>query len=115
LLAQSGFAFPVQAGALYVSVTNKANGQMERTRIDVNPSSMSLKDFAQEVSKIDHVSATVDPTGRLRISADSGYGFDFSPRLDPNPDGGTFGGLNPTIGSKGAGPYNLTGQTFPVS
>ena len=115
LLSQSGFPFPVNAGALYISVTDEATGTMERTRIDIDPASMSLDDFAAAVSDVDHVSATVDPTGRLRISSDSGYGFDFSPRLDPNPDGGTFGGLNPTLGSPSAGPYNLSGQTFPVS
>ena len=115
LLTQAGFEFPVAAGALYVSVTDEATGAMERTRIDIDPTRMSLNDFADAVSGIDHISATVDPTGRLRINADSGYGFDFSPRLDPNPDGGTFGGLNPTIGSQAAGPYDLSGQTFPVS
>jgi len=115
LLSQAGFAFPVEQGELYVSVTDDATGDVTRTRIDIDPTAMSLNDFAQEVSNIDHLSATIDPTGRLRISSDSGYGFDFSPRLDPNPDGGTFGGLNPTIGSRGAGPYNLSGQTFPVS
>lgn len=115
LLSQAGFAFPVENGALYVSVTNEATGQMERTRIDIDPNTMSLDDFATEVSNIENISATVDPTGRLRINADNGYGFDFSPRLDPNPDGGTFGGLNPTIGSQASGPYNLASQTFPVS
>lgn len=115
LLSQAGFAFPVEQGSLYVSVTNAATGNVERTRVDIDPNTMSLNDFAAEVNGIDHISATVDPTGRLRISSDSGYGFDFSPRLDPNPDGGTFGGLNPSIGSAAAGPYDLTGQTFPVS
>lgn len=115
LLSQAGFAFPIEQGSLYVAITDEATGDVTRTRIDVDPTSMSLNDFAQQVSNIDHLSATVDPTGRLRLSADSGYGFDFSPRLDPNPDPGTFGGLNPTIGSKAAGPYNLGGQTFPVS
>ncbi len=115
LLSQAGFAFPIENGSLYVSVTDEATGNMERTRIDIDPNTMSLNDFAAEISNIEHVSATVDPTGRLRINADSGYGFDFSPRLDPNPDGGTFGGKNPTVGSQSAGPYNLSGQTFPVS
>lgn len=115
LLSQSGFEFPVENGSLYVSVTNADTGAMERTRIDVNPNAMTLSDFATELSNIEHLSASVDPSGRLRVSSDSGYGFDFSPRLDPNPDGGTFGGLNPSIGSTSTGPYNLAGQTFPVS
>lgn len=115
LLSQSGFAFPVEQGELYVSVTNLDTGELERSRIDIDPNSMTLEDFASEISAIDHISASVDPTGRLRINSDSGYGFDFSPQLDPNPDGGTFGGLDPTIGSTSAGPYDLSGQTFPVS
>ncbi|MFN3243332.1 MAG: flagellar hook-associated protein FlgK [Planctomycetota bacterium] len=115
LLAQAGFAFPVEQGELYVSVTNTQTGELERTRIDIDPNTMTLEDFASEVSAIDHISASIDPTGRLRISSDSGYGFDFSPQLDPNPDGGTFGGINPTIGSTAAEPYDLSGQTFPVS
>ena len=57
-----------------------------------------------------------DDTGRLRVNADSGYGFDFSPRVDNDPDSsGTFGGTLPSIGSQAGGPFDLSGQTFPVS
>ncbi len=115
LLAQAGFDFDVQQGSLYVSVTNNETGKLERSRIDIDPNAMTLQDFAGELSAIDHITASIDPTGRLRINADSGYGFDFSPRLDPNPDDGAFGGLNPTIGSTSAGPYDLSGLTFPVT
>jgi flagellar hook-associated protein FlgK len=114
-LSQAGFKFPIKEGELYLSVTDEGSGEVTRSRIDIDPNSMSLNDLASEISAIDHVSATVDPTGRLRINSDSGYGFDFSPRLDPNPDGGTFGGINPSIGSQASGPYDLAGQTFPVS
>lgn len=115
-LSQSGFRFDVQQGDLYVAVTNKATGAMERTRIAIDPGTMTLQDVAARLSEIDHLSATVDPTGRLRINADSGYGFDFSPRIDGDPDGaGTFGGTRPSIGSQNAGPFDLSGQTFPVS
>ncbi len=113
LLSQAGFAFPIERGELYVAVTDRATGALERTRIDIDPDAMTLQDLAAELSAIDHLSASVDPTGRLRVNADSGYGFDFSPRLDPNPDDGTFGGLNPTVGSLSAGPYDLSGQPFP--
>jgi flagellar hook-associated protein FlgK len=116
LLAQSGFPFPIQRGELFVSVTNDATGALERTRIAIDPGVMTLDDLAASIDGIDNLSASVDPTGRLRISADDGYGFDFSPQLDPNPDSlGTFGGVQPTIGSVGPGPYDLSGQTFPVS
>lgn len=116
LLSQAGLEFAVQSGELYVNVSNLESGGMERTRIAIDPASMTLRDVADELTAIDHLSASIDPTGRLRISADNGYGFDFSPRLDPDPDGnGTFGGTNPAIGATGAGPYDISGQTFPVT
>lgn len=116
LLSQSGFLFEVQQGELHVAVTNRSTGAMERTRIAIDPTAMTLQDVAAAISGIDHLTASVDPTGRLRIDADTGYGFDFSPRLDPDPDGaGTFGGTQPTIGTQGGGPFDLSGQTFPVS
>ncbi|MCU0864378.1 MAG: flagellar hook-associated protein FlgK [Planctomycetes bacterium] len=116
LLSQSGFPFEVANGELYVSVTDTDTGAMHRTRIAIDPNAMSLRDVAARISEIDNLTASVDPTGRLRVAADDGYGFDFSPRLDPNPDGaGTFGGRNPSIGSDASGPFDLGGQTFPVS
>jgi flagellar hook-associated protein FlgK len=115
LLNQAGLPFDVQTGELYVAVTDQASGALQRTRIAVDPRAMTLQGLAAELSKIPHLSSTVDPTGRLRISADAGYGFDFSPRLDPAPDSrGTFGGTNPTVGSTRSGPYDLSGQTFPL-
>ncbi|MBM4061281.1 MAG: flagellar hook-associated protein FlgK [Planctomycetes bacterium] len=115
LLAQSGFRFDVSAGELYVAVTERGTGAVQRTRIDVDPRAMTLQDVADAISAIDHLTASIDPTGRLRIAADEGFGFDFTPQLDPDPDGlGTFGGTNPSIGSSGAGPFDLSGQTFPV-
>ncbi|MBX3463706.1 MAG: flagellar hook-associated protein FlgK [Planctomycetes bacterium] len=116
LLSQSGFLFDVQRGALHVAVTNTATGALERTRIDIDPNTMTLNDLAARLDAIDRLSASVDPQGRLRLQADAGYGFDFSPRLDPDPDGaGTFGGTAPVVGSQQRGPYDLSGQTFPLS
>lgn len=116
LLSQSGFPFPVQNGEFFIAVTDTESGAMQRTRIAIDPAAMTLNDVAASINAIDHLTASVDPTGRLRIVADDGHGFDFSPRLDPNPDDqGTFGGLRPTIGSTGPGPFDLSGQTFPVS
>lgn len=116
LLSQTQFPFPIQKGDLYVSVTDKATGTMTRTRIAIDPASMSLQDVAAALNGVDRLTASVDPTGRLRVTASDGYGFDFSPRLDSTPDArGTFGGLNPSIGSTQKGPYDLSGQTFPVS
>lgn len=120
LLSQSGLDFAINSGDLWVSVSQvdgtSTSSHMERTRVHIEPSSMTLQDLATALTAIDHITASVDPTGRLRVSADAGYGFDFSPRLDPEPDSlGTFGGSAPSIGSAAAGPFDLSGQTFPVS
>jgi len=116
LLSQAGFSFEVQRGSVYVSVTDKSSGDINRTKIDVDPRSMSLIDVASAIDGIDNLSASVDPTGRLRINADSGYGFDFSNRIDPSPNSfGSFGGTNPTLGSNGKGPFDLSGNVFPAS
>jgi len=116
LLSQAGFDFDVQSGSLYIAVTNESSGAMERTRIDIDPGTATLANVASAISGIDHLTASVDASGKLRINADAGYGFDFSARLDPNPDGpGTFGGTRPSIGSQSAGPFDISGQTFPVT
>jgi flagellar hook-associated protein 1 FlgK len=116
LLSQGGLPFQVERGELWIAVTDLATGAMQRTRIAVDPSAMSLRDVANALSQVEHVSATIDPSGRLRVAADAGFGFDFSTRLDPRPDAlGTFGGGNAAIGSSAAGPFDLSGQTFPVS
>lgn len=116
LLSQAGLPFDVSKGELYVNVTNTATGAMERTRIAIDPSTMSLDDLAAAIDDVPNMTATVDPTGRLRLNAADGHGFDFSPRLDTAPDTrGTFGGTQPVLGSGQAGPYDLSGQTFPLS
>lgn len=115
LLSQSGFLFDVRAGELWVTVTDLAANTMERSRIAVDPAAMTLNDFAAALNAVGHVSASVDPAGRLRVSADAGYGFDFSPRLDPDPDDfGSFGGSRPSVGSATAGPFDLSGLPFPA-
>lgn len=116
LLSQAGLPFDVSKGELYVNVTNTTTGAMERTRLAIDPATMSLDDLAAALDEIPNLTATVDPTGRLRINAADGHGFDFSPRLDPSPDArGTFGGTQPVLGSGQEGPYDLSGQTFPLS
>ena len=116
LLSQAGFPFEIQRGEVYVSVIDNDSGELQRTRVDVDPDNMTLQGFADQLSAIDNLTATVAPDGRLRVTAGDGYGFDFSSRVDATPDAGTFGGRNATIGSDRAGPYALTAlpMTFEV-
>ncbi|MBM3973682.1 MAG: flagellar hook-associated protein FlgK [Planctomycetes bacterium] len=116
LLSQAGLPFDISKGELYVNVTDIATGAIERTRIAIDPATMSLDDLATALNDIPNLTATVDPTGRLRLNAADRYGFDFSPRLDTAPDTrGTFGGMQPVLGSSQPGPYDLSDQTFPLS
>ncbi|HHI79391.1 MAG TPA: flagellar hook-associated protein FlgK [Planctomycetes bacterium] len=109
LLAFGQFPFDVAKGSLYISVSDLETGDLERTEISIDPKSMTLGDLASEISKISHLNASVDPTGRLRILSDSGYGFDFSKRLDSNPNSAkTFGSQHATIGGTVSGPFDLS-------
>jgi len=109
LLEQSGLPFAVTAGELWVTVRNKTSGDVERTRLAVDPRQMTLRDLAAALDGIDHLQASVDPTGRLRMSADAGYGFDFSGQIDPAPDAfGSFGGTRPSLGGTATEPFVLS-------
>ncbi len=109
LLAFGEFPFDVTKGDLYISVSDLDSGDLERTKISIDPNSMTLGDLASEISKVAHLNASVDPTGRLRILSDSGFGFDFSKRLDSNPNSAkTFGSQHATIGSTSSGPFDMS-------
>jgi flagellar hook-associated protein FlgK len=116
LISQAGFSFDVQSGELYVSVTRDGSKNIERTRIPLDPRAMTVIDLASAIGAINHLSASVDPSGRLRIAAESGYGFNFGSALDPTPDDfGSFGGAAPSLGTSTKGPFDLSSSPFPLS
>lgn len=107
-LSAAGYDTEIQKGELYITVQNKATGEISKSKVAVDPSE-TLTDFAAKLSSIGHLSASIDAAGKLRISADAGYQFDFSPRLDSNPDAaGSFGGSAAAVTSGNAGPFALT-------
>ncbi|PIE22974.1 MAG: flagellar hook-associated protein FlgK [Planctomycetota bacterium] len=109
LLAYAGLPFEISRGELYISVTNESNGDLTRKKIDIDPLSMTVGDFADELSKAAHVSATVDPTGRIRISASDGYRFDFSNQIDSSPNSrGTLSGKSASLGGSERGPFDFS-------
>ena len=108
LLAFAGLPFDVVNGDLYIAVTDSASGDVQRSKISINTNSMTLGGFASAINSISHLSAVVDPSGKLRISAENGYGFDFSNRLDTDPNtDATLGGTRATLGGSTQGPYNF--------
>ena len=117
LLSRSGLPFDVVSGELYVNVTDEATGAVEVHRLDIDANRTSVGQFVSDLNSIPNLSAGVDGRGRLQIFSDTGYGFDFSSRLDPNPDAiGSFGGGQASLTTVGAGPFNLSaGDTLDLA
>ncbi|HED65202.1 MAG TPA: flagellar hook-associated protein FlgK [Planctomycetes bacterium] len=117
LLSKSGLPFDVVDGALYINVVEEASGDVVKSRIDIDASHTTVQGFLDEVNKIDNLTADIDASGRLRIVADTGYGFDFTSRLVPHPDTiGAFGGTSATLSTQADGPYSLAqGDTLTIT
>jgi flagellar hook-associated protein 1 FlgK len=117
LLRESDLAFKPEAGSLFVTVTRSDTGEMERTEIQIDPDEQSLQDVADRIASVTHLNAFVDSRGRLAISADEGYAFDFSTRLNPAPDGeNTFGSSAATIVGSAEFPVTLNaGDTLLIN
>jgi flagellar hook-associated protein FlgK len=116
LLANAGLPFDVVDGELYVNVTESATGAVTKHRIDIDASRTTVSDLVYELNSIDHVSSSLDSKGHLQVFADTGWGFDFSSRLDPNPDEiGSFGGGAASLATA-SGPFALSpGDTLDLA
>jgi flagellar hook-associated protein FlgK len=117
LLADSGLPFEVQGGALYVNITRRSDSSFTTTRVDIDPASTTVGDLLAALNAIPHLGASLDGSGRLQLSADDGYGFDFSSRINPHPDTqGTLGGGAASLGTPGQEPFALaSGDTLAIS
>jgi flagellar hook-associated protein 1 FlgK len=110
-LAHAGLSFTVSSGALRVSITNKTTGAVETTQIDIDPETMTVGELVSALDSIPHLAASLTNDGRLDLTADAGFGFDFAQRTAANPDvAGTFGGQAAALGTH-AEPFNLTANT----
>ncbi|MBL6721867.1 MAG: flagellar hook-associated protein FlgK [Planctomycetes bacterium] len=116
-LSDAGLPFEVTAGSLFVHVTDPETGAVESHELLVDPDAMSVGDLLESLDGIDGISAGLDFFNRVQILADGDKRFDFTARLDANPDGvGSFGGQRATAGSAAAGPFTLTsGATLDLS
>lgn len=116
LLSQAGLDFPIVAGKLRLSVTDNASGDVVTTTIDVNPDTMTVGDFVAALDAVPHLSVGIGSDGKMNMTADPGYGFDFAQRLETTPDRyGTLGGQSATIGTS-KGPFPLVpGDTLQLT
>jgi len=117
LLSNAGLPFDIRSGELYVNMTDEQTGAMTKHKIDIDPARTLVGDLMNELNAIPNLSATIDGQGRLQVFADTGFGFDFSRRLDAAPDDlGSFGGGRASLASAAAGPFNLSvGDTIDLS
>ncbi len=117
LLSNAGLPFDVTSGALWVNVTDQATGDIERHRVAISSTHTTVQDFLDAINDIPNLSADLDASGRMRIVADAGFGFDFSARLDALPDAaGAFGGSRASLAALGSEPYALSdGDTLDLT
>jgi len=77
----------VAAGYTYIRVTNTSTGAVTRTQIDVNQDAASdtLTEIAGFINGagVANVTASMNSSNQLTISADTGYKFDFLPAVLP--------------------------------
>jgi flagellar hook-associated protein FlgK len=117
LLANAGLPFELQGGQLFVNVTDEATGSFTTHAITIDPAQTTVEDLIDRLNDIAHLNAGLDSSGKMQITSQSGFGFDFSRRLNGAPDGtGTLGGGAATLGTTIAGPFNLAdGQTLSLT
>jgi flagellar hook-associated protein 1 FlgK len=106
LLSNAGLPFDVVSGGLWVNVVESSTGSVTRQRIEISATHTTVQDFLDELNGIPNLSADLDASGRVRIVADAGWGFDFSRRLDADPDpAGVFGGTRASVATLAGEPF----------
>jgi len=85
----------LQAGSVFVSVSDSATGERTLHEISFDPTSESLEDFAAKIDGIANLQTHVtgDPSS-LNIVAADGYRFDFAGRVQTNPDTSNISGTS---------------------
>lgn len=107
-LLRDAFPFEVQSGTLLLNTENLETGEFERFEIEVDSSRTTIRQFLDAINEIPAMTAELDAFGRVQLASEVGFGFDFSGRLDPNPDpNGALGGARASIGTGMSEPFGL--------
>ncbi len=115
-VARAGLPFEVDDGFLTVTVRNTADNSTNQVRIPIDTGQTTVQNLRDALSSVAHLSASVDSSGRLRVSADSGFQFDFSGRLNPTPNlAGSIGSDHATVVGPSTFPLSITtGDSFQI-
>lgn len=104
-LNAAGLDFTPVSGDIYITVINTSTGEVTKNKISVDVTTDSLTDLQIAIDGLANISASV-VDNKLLIKADSGYEYNFSYALDPDP--GLLG--SSTVSVSG----NYTGQSNDV-
>jgi flagellar hook-associated protein 1 FlgK len=105
----------VSAGYTYIRVTDTSSGAVTRTAIPIlqDASSDTLTEMAGYItSNVANVTATVNSSNQLTITAEAGYEFDFLPAVLPEPTASTLTGASPPTISVSGIYTGTTNDTF---
>lgn len=106
-LASQETISPIDAGSLFVSVTDQATGNKTLTELSIDPQAQSLNDVAAAIDAVNQIAANVDSQGRISIVAEPGFSFDFTGNLQTLPDAaGITGTTRPTMSGRFTGDMN---------
>jgi len=116
LLSAAGLPFDIKSGTLYVNLTELATGTVSKQRIAIDAARTTVDDLVAALDALPGLGARLGAQGRVELLSEPGYGFDFSARLDADPDGlGSFGGAQASLAT-GPGPFALVpGDTLDLS
>lgn len=123
-LAEAETAFPVRAGNIYITVTERTTGVRRTEKVFIDPATDSLQSVAAKFDALAGVAASVDSVrNTISINGEPAYLFDFAGRADNFPDntlmtgttvprfsGGYTGSVNDqwTVSFSGPGTIGLT-------
>ena len=85
----------ISDGSLFIRVKNTVTGEITRTEIPIDAASDSLSDVATSISAVTGLTASVNSSNQLTVSADANYEFDFLPAVLSEPTTTSFGQASP--------------------
>jgi flagellar hook-associated protein 1 FlgK len=114
-LASQEFPFSIANGKLTVNVLDESDGSVQQTRIPIDGETMTVGSLVSALNAVGNVNAVIDGSGRLRVTSDAGFRFDFSHRTATTPDPlGTFG-VSVTAGGRFTGTADTSYVLTPLA
>ncbi|MBM4054184.1 MAG: flagellar hook-associated protein FlgK [Planctomycetes bacterium] len=105
ILNNAGLPFAPSSGDIYVTVINTSTGEEVKTKISVDVTTDTLTTLSTAIDGIANISSAISDK-KLQVTASSGYKFNFSYALDPNP--GTLGSSTVSLSGVYSGSNNDT-------